>query len=84
MMLCDIQRKKVEFNYTHYFDRIRLKCPFCEFNSARTRTYKSLKQLAFHLSTQHKNEVDCYPFKLEDIQSLMQSIALAIEWKLLP
>jgi len=83
MMLCDIQLK-IEVNYSHYFDRIRVKCPFCEFYRARTRTFQSLKQLGFHLSTQHKNEADIYPFKLEDIQSLMQTIALGIEWKLLP
>jgi len=83
-MLCDIQLEKVEFDYSRYFDSIRIKCPFCEFRSTRTRTYKSLKQLTFHLSDRHKNEVDCYPFKLEDIQSLMKMIALAKEWRLLP
>ena len=82
-MLCDIQLKKVEFNYSRYFDRIRVKCPFCEFNSTRTKTYKSLKQLTFHLSDQHKKEGDCYPFKLEDVQYLMQIIAIAKEWRLL-
>ena len=79
----DIILKNVEFPYKLYFDEARIKCPCCESRSTRTRTYKSLKQLVFHLSDQHKNEGDFYPFKLEDIHALMDSIALAKQWKLL-
>ncbi len=82
-MKCELSYKKFEFNYSRYFDRIKIKCPFCEFTSTRTKTYKSLKQLTFHLSDQHKKEGNYFPFKLEEIQYLMQTIALAKEWRLL-
>ena len=82
-MKCELSYKKVEFNYSHFFEETKVKCPICESDSSRTKTYKSLKQLTFHLSDQHKNEGDYYPFTVDDIKSLMQMIALAKEWKLL-
>ena len=82
-MKCEIILKNVEFQYSHYFDEIRVKCPCCESRSKRTRTYKSLKQLVFHLSDQHKNEGNFFPFSLDDIHALMNSIALAKQWGLL-
>ena len=82
-MKCELSYKNVEFDYSRYFDEIRVKCPLCKFNSSRTKTYKSLKQLTFHLSDQHKNEGDYFPFTVDDIKNLMQMIALAKEWKLL-
>ena len=75
--------KNVDFDYSRYFEEIKVKCPLCGFNSSRTRTYKSLKQLIFHLSDQHKTEGNYYPFTVDDIKTLMQMIALAKEWKLL-
>ena len=82
-MFCELSYKKVEFSYSRYFEEIKIKCPFCEFDSSRTRTYKSLKQLIFHLSDQHKNEGNFFPFTVNDVKFLMQTIALAKEWKLL-
>lgn len=82
-MKCELSYKKVEFNYSRYFEETRVKCPLCEFNSSRTKTYKSLKQLTFHLSNQHKNEGNYYPFTVDDIKELMQMIAVAKEWRLL-
>ena len=82
-MECKLGHKKVEYCHSRHSDEIRVKCPCCEFNSSRTKTYKSLKQLTFHLSDQHKNEGDYYPFKLDDVKFLMQMIALAKEWRLL-
>jgi len=82
-MKCELSYKKVEFNYSRYFEETKVKCPICGFNSSRTRTYKSLKQLIFHLSEQHKNEGNYYPFTVDDIKELMQMIALAKEWRLL-
>ena len=82
-MQCELSYKKVEFDYSRYFEEIKVKCPFCEFNSSRTRTFRSLKQLTFHLSDQHKNEGNYYPFTINDIKDLMQMIALAKEWGLL-
>ena len=83
-MKSKLSYKNVEFDYSRYFDETRVKCPFCEFRTTRTKTYRSLKQLTFHLSEQHKNEGDYFPFKLDDIHFLMQMIALAKEWKLIP
>ena len=76
--------KKVEYDYSRHFEETKVKCPICEFNSSRTKTYRTLKQLTFHLSDQHKNEGDYYPFTVDDIKVLMQMLALAKEWKLLP
>jgi len=83
-MKCELSYKKVEFNYARYFDAVKVKCPFCESKTSRTKTFKSLKQLTFHLSEQHKMEGDYYPFNLDDVHFLMQMIALAKEWRLLP
>ena len=82
-MKSELSYKKVEFNYSRFFEETKVKCPICESDSSRTKTYKSLKQLTFHLSDQHKNEGDYYPFTVDDIKVLMQMIALAKEWKLL-
>lgn len=75
--------KNVEWNYSRFSDETRVKCSFCKFNSSRTRTYKTLNQLLHHLSGQHQNEGDYYPFTLQDIKELMKMIALAREWRLL-
>ncbi len=83
-MKCDLSYKKVEVDYVNYSATIRVKCPFCESQSTRTRTYKSLKQLTFHLADQHQNEGNYYPFELNDIRTLMQTIAIAKKWRLLP
>lgn len=83
-MLSELIHKKVEFNYSNYFTEIRIKCPFCVFNNPRTKTFRSLKQLVFHLSDQHKTEGNYFPFNLNDIHALMRSIALAKQWGLLP
>ena len=82
-MESELSYKKVTWNYSRFFDETLVKCPFCKFNSSRTRTYKSLNQLLHHLSDQHQNEGDYYPFKLDDVKSLMKMIGLAKEWNLL-
>ena len=76
--------KKVEFDYSYYSTKIRIKCPFCTYNSTKKSvTYTSVKQLVFHLSDQHSDEGNYYPFSNSDIQSLMQMIALSKKWRLL-
>ena len=83
-MLCRLYDKKVELNYSYYSAKIRLKCPFCAYNSTKkSPTYTSLRQLVFHLSNQHSDEGNYYPFSNSDIKSLMQIIALAKKWRLL-
>lgn len=83
-MLCRISDKKVEVNYSYYSTKIRLKCPFCAYDSTKkSPTYTSLRQLVFHLSNQHNDEGNCHPFSISEIKSLMQTIALSLEWRLL-
>ena len=83
-MLCRISDKKVELDYSYYSAKIRLKCPFCAYNSTKkSPTYTSLRQLVFHLSNQHNDEGNYHPFSISEIKSLMQMIALAKEWRLL-
>jgi len=83
-MYSRVSDKKVQFDYSNYSIRIRLKCPFCTYNSTKkSPTYTSLRQLVFHLSNQHSNECNYHPFSISDIKSLMPMIALALEWRLL-
>ena len=83
-MICRLYDKKVEFDYSYYSTKIRIKCPFCTYNSTKKSvTYTSLKQLVFHLSDQHSDEGNYYPFSNSDIQSLMKMIALSKKWRLL-
>ena len=83
-MYCKLSDKKVEFDYSYYSTKTRLKCPFCAYNSTKKSiTYTTLRQLVFHISNQHDNEGNYYPFSLSDIKSLMQMIGLSLEWKLL-
>ena len=83
-MLRDIQLKKVEIDYSYYSKPIRVSCPWCKIDTThKSRIYKSLKSLLFHISQNHKYEGDYFPFQIDDIKSLMQMLALAKEWRLL-
>lgn len=83
-MICRLSDKKVELDYSYYSVKVRLKCPFCAYNSTKkSPTYTSLRQLVFHLSNQHNDEGNYFPFSISDIQLLMQMIALSLEWRLL-
>ncbi len=83
-MISRLSDKKVELNYSFYSVKIRLKCPFCAYNSTKkSPTYTSLRQLVFHLANQHKDPGNYHPFSISDIQFLMQMIALSLEWRLL-
>lgn len=83
-MICRLSDKKVELDYSFYSVKTRLKCPFCAYNSTKkSPTYTSLRQLVFHLSNQHNDEGNYFPFSISDIQLLMQMIALSLEWRLL-
>ncbi|MBM3910789.1 MAG: hypothetical protein FJ356_03980 [Thaumarchaeota archaeon] len=83
-MLYELNYKKVEIDYSFYSKPIKLGCPFCKFNSShKTRSYRSLKSLIYHLSNEHKQEGEYYPFILNDIKTLMQNIATSLQWGLL-
>ena len=83
-MQSELNHRKVEFDYSYYSTKMRIKCPFCTYNSTKkSLTYTSLKQLVFHLSNQHSDEGNYHPFSISEIKSLMQTIALSLEWRLL-
>ena len=83
-MKCDISLKNVEFDYSIYSVRTRLHCPFCAYGKqSKSKTYKTLKSLLFHVKHDHKDEDKLFPFSVEDIHSLMHAIALAKNWKVL-
>ena len=83
-MICDIQLKKVEIDYSYYSKPRRLGCPFCKFESShKTQTFHSMKSLLYHLSTEHKHNEKPYPFTVFDIKTLMQIIAKSAEVGLL-
>ncbi len=84
-----IQSLKVEvldikFPQTQYSMFIRLGCPWCKIDTThKSRVYKSLKSLLFHISQQHSKSGSYYPFSPDQINSLMQLVALSLEWGLL-
>jgi len=83
-MLCDIQLKKVAIDYSFYSKNLRVKCPFCQYKANhKTRVYRSLKSLLYHLSNEHSKDGNYYPFTLSDVRSLMKTIAKSLEWNLL-
>ena len=84
MILRNIQLKKVEIDYSYYSKSVRLGCPWCRNDAThKSRVYKTLKSLLFHISDQHKNQGTYYPFTVDEIKDLMQLIALAKQWELL-
>ena len=83
-MICDIQLKKVEIDYSYYSKPIRLGCPFCKFDAShKTRTFHSMKSLLYHLSNEHKQNENFYPFTIADVKTLMQILAKSVEVGLL-
>jgi hypothetical protein len=83
-MICDIQLKQVEIDYSYYSKLKRLGCPFCKFDSSyKTRTFHSMKSLLYHLSVEHKQNENLYPFTVIDIKTLMQALAKSMEIGLL-
>jgi len=63
---------------------IRLGCPCCTINTThKSKTYKSIKSLLFHISQEHKNENNYYPFTIQDIKELMNQIVIARDLRLL-
>ncbi len=77
--------KKVEINYSAYCKKVRVKCPFCQYDAHHhTRVFKSLKRLIYHLSVEHSKEsMKYYPFTIDDIRNLMKSVAMALDFRLL-
>ena len=83
-MECRLTDKKVRLHYSSFSAKLRVKCPRCTYNSTKkSPTYTSLRQLVFHLSNQHRDEGDYFPFTNSDIKFLMKMVALAKEWRLL-
>jgi len=88
-MKCEFRSLKVEIPnfkvpFFQYSTTIRLGCPWCKIETAhKSRVYKSLKSLLFHISNEHKDPGNYYSFTVNDVKSLMQMIALSLEWGLL-
>lgn len=85
-MLAKIQHIKVEIDFRRQYSKQikNLGCPKCKHDTPyKTRTYRSLKSLLYHLSVEHKHDDSYYPFTTNDIKTLMQSIAVSLEWGLL-
>ncbi len=70
--------------YFQYSTTNRFGCPWCKIDTThKSRVYKSLKSLLFHISQQHREPGDYYPFSTNQIKTLMQGIAISLEWGLL-
>ena len=83
-MLASIQLLKVEIDYSQYSKPVRLGCPKCKHNTPyKTRSYRSLKSLLYHLSVEHKQDDNYYHFTTSEIKTLMQAIAKSLELGLL-
>lgn len=83
-MKCDILLKNVEFDYAiRYSELGRHHCPFCARCKPKSKTYKTLKSLLFHVKHEHKDEGKQSPFSIEDVHAVMHAIALARHWKVL-
>ncbi len=74
----------IKFPQIQYSSYIRLGCPWCKIDTThKSRVYKSLKSLLFHISQHHSKSGNYYPFSTDQINSLMQLVALSLEWGLL-
>lgn len=83
-MLSEFRSLKVVRAYSQRFIPVRLWCPWCTIDTThKSKIYKSIKSLLFHISQEHTNENSRYPFTTQDIKELMQMIVLAKEWRLL-
>ena len=83
-MLSEFQSLKVVRAYSQDSILIRLGCPWCKMDTThKSKIYKSIKSLLFHISQEHKTENSFYPFTVQDIKELMQLIRLAKHWNLL-
>lgn len=84
ILISDLQSLKVEIDYEFFFVLILLGCPFCEYQTAhKTRTFKTLKQLTWHLANTHPEPGMYYPFTMEEVQQVLKVIAKAKEWRIL-
>ena len=83
-MLSEVRSLKVVKAYSQRTIPIRLGCPCCTINTThKSKTYKSIKSLLFHISQEHKNENNYYSFTVEDIKELMNQIVIARDLGLL-
>lgn len=83
-MQYEIRSLNVEVPQFQYSKTIRLGCPWCKIDTThKSRVYKSLKSLLFHISQQHREPGDYYPFSTNQIKTLMQGIAISLDWGLL-
>lgn len=73
----------IVFNYSFFFVEGKFKCPYCQLNSRRTKTYKTLKQLSWHISNQHAEANTNSPFTVEQVREVLKVLAVAKQWRIL-
>lgn len=78
MKICEISFKNVQFDYSVYSAETRVGCPFCRYGkNSKSKTYRTLKSLLFHIKHDHKSDEKLFPFSLNDIHSILHVIAFA-------
>ena len=83
-MLSEARSLKVVKAYSQRTIPIKLGCPWCKIDTThKSKTYKSIKSLLFHISQEHKNENNYYSLTVEDIRELMNQIVIARDLRLL-
>jgi len=76
-----LKEAKIDY-YKRYSENIKVKCSFCVRKTKRTKTYRSLKSLSWHLAHFHSNEAG-HPFSCDQVQEVLKVLALAKEWRIL-
>ena len=75
--------KEAKAYYEIFSKPIKLRCPYCTYDTShKTKTFRSLKSLSWHVMHEHQNEIG-YPFSLEQVQELIKVIGIAIHWEIL-
>ena len=83
-MLSEARSLKVVKAYSQRTIPIKLGCPWCKIDTTyKSKTYKSIKSLLFHISQEHNNQNSYYPFSVQDIRELMNQIVIARDLRLL-
>jgi len=76
MSSCEtIQIIKDSKRYAHDTTPLRLQCPGCiNLTKEKTKVYKNISSLYWHISTQHNDE-----FWIDDLKQVLQKLSTAIQ-----
>lgn len=81
-MINNLTLLKVEIDYSQYLRPFAVRCPFCRHCTPRTKTYKTLKSLSWHITNAHKTD-GAYPFTTCEVREVLKIIAKCLEWGIL-